>query len=474
MKFPVVVVLSKVVAVLLLIIATFKLFSFLEIHHEEVALKRRTNEHVAVVYALPTFHEEVVSVVACVLQSLGYDVIVYIGNGLHWAGEYLPFSGRRKRTSSAFYGECVSQWVTIRPLMKIVTNPDLLVFVTYPMLVKLGQEDPFAKAYLQRLHETQSRTSVVYVAHRTNELLHTMLYDNEQYIPRNRSSFLLLGEHTYLDAQRVVREHTEVKSYGNINPLTSPISLQYILPVLPAGFISPPPLAPQTYTPTFTMQGNFGGKHAHRKNPVGVLDCLRQQESLPLCDMKKKSSTNERHRRLNETRTEIYQQQQSLQNTGRLCRQMHGTQSVGIDLVGHVTGDEDLQLGSLVTGSVRVLSGLPHTEYYESISRAKFVLLGIAEKDYLTTRATSSVPAALIAQVPLVASREFLRLYPCLRDAPVHRLVAKDTECEAIGAALDLSPEQYEQARIEIANCTAFFWSHAQDTFRHMAAKRLN
>lgn len=457
MKFPVTL-LSKVAVVIVLAIATFKLFSFLEIHHEEVALKRRTNEHIAVIYALPTFHEEVVSVVACLLQSLGYDVIVYIGNGLHWAGEYLPFSGKRKRTSSAFYGECVSQWVTIRPLMKIVTNPDLLVFITYPMLVKLGQEDPFARAYLQRLYETESRTSVVYVAHRTNELLHPMLQQNEQFIPLNRSTFLLLGEHTYLDATRVVQEHE-----ATMEPR---ISLQYIIPVLPIGFISPPPQAPQAYTPTFTMQGNFGGKHAHRKDPAGIVDCLRQQESLLLCE---KASTT--RRRLSNGTIQNQSHQQSL---GRLCRDSRGTHTVGIDLVGHVTGNEDLQLGTLSSGSVRVLSGLPHTEYYEAISRAKFVLLGIAEKDYLTTRATSSVPAALIAQVPLVASREFLKLYPCLRDAAIHKRVARDTECESIGAALDLSPEQYEQARQEIANCSAFFWSQAQDTFKQIATKRFN
>jgi hypothetical protein len=46
-----------------------------------------------VVYAGPTFHDEVASVVACILHNLGYYVVVYIGNGVHFAGMMIPFSG---------------------------------------------------------------------------------------------------------------------------------------------------------------------------------------------------------------------------------------------------------------------------------------------------------------------------------------------------------------------------------------------
>jgi hypothetical protein len=41
-----------------------------------------TNTKVAVIYALPTFHEEVTSVMACILNDLGYYVVVYVGNGV--------------------------------------------------------------------------------------------------------------------------------------------------------------------------------------------------------------------------------------------------------------------------------------------------------------------------------------------------------------------------------------------------------
>jgi hypothetical protein len=99
-----------------------------------------------------------------------------------------------------------------------------------------------------------------------------------------------------------------------------------------------------------------------------------------------------------------------------------GGVSISIDLVGHLNGE--VQVGTLKTGEVRFLSDLRSRDYYEALSRARFMLAAIGEKEYLTSRATSSVPAALIAHVPLVTSGEFLSIYPCLRDAPMHRWIA--------------------------------------------------
>ena len=45
------------------------------------------------VYAGPTFHDEVASVAACILHDLGFYVVVYIGNGWHFMGMMVPFSG---------------------------------------------------------------------------------------------------------------------------------------------------------------------------------------------------------------------------------------------------------------------------------------------------------------------------------------------------------------------------------------------
>lgn len=51
------------------------------------------SSRVALVYAGPTFHDEVASVAACILHDLGFFVVVYIGNGVHFGGMMVPFSG---------------------------------------------------------------------------------------------------------------------------------------------------------------------------------------------------------------------------------------------------------------------------------------------------------------------------------------------------------------------------------------------
>lgn len=53
------------------------------------------SSRVALVYAGPTFHDEVASVAACILHDLGFFVVVYIGNGVHFGGMMVPFSGEK-------------------------------------------------------------------------------------------------------------------------------------------------------------------------------------------------------------------------------------------------------------------------------------------------------------------------------------------------------------------------------------------
>ena len=64
--------------------------------------------NVAVVYAGPTFHDEVASVAACILHDLGYYVVVYIGNGIHFGGMMVPFSGASYHSTSVTFPKDVT------------------------------------------------------------------------------------------------------------------------------------------------------------------------------------------------------------------------------------------------------------------------------------------------------------------------------------------------------------------------------
>ena len=100
--------------------------------------------------------------------------------------------------------------------------------------------------------------------------------------------------------------------------------------------------------------------------------------------------------------------------------------------------------------------------------------VGITEREYYYNRATSSVPAALISRVPLVAHTEFLQLYPCLREAKMHQYMARNTECESIEIALSLNNAQYQIAKNEIMNCTNFLWQQGLNTFENIIETNKN
>ena len=67
--------------------------------------------------------------------------------------------------------------------VKHVTDPDLMVFVTYPMMERGGKPDKYALALLRRLQEDRSATPVVLVTHRTTELFHPSMADIERLLP---------------------------------------------------------------------------------------------------------------------------------------------------------------------------------------------------------------------------------------------------------------------------------------------------
>lgn len=133
--------------------------------------------------------------------------------------------------------------------------------------------------------------------------------------------------------------------------------------------------------------------------------------------------------------------------------------------------DGPLPLAKLKTGSITVKSGLNAVQYYEEIARSKFMVLGIIQRDYLINRATSSVPAAMISQVPVAFTNEYLQTYPCLRDAPMHRKISKDKECDAITAALKVTYEEYQILKNEIRNCSSVLWEQSRQVFTKIISR---
>jgi hypothetical protein len=425
----------------------------------------------AAIYARPTFHEEVVSTMACMLHDEGFFVSVYIGSGFSVGRISIPYSDKRKRSADLFYGSCVDRWITITdPLAKssFIPNLDLLIFSTYPIFSHSFAEDKVATSLLKFTSTQRQRgdksTSVVLISHRVNETMHEQLQTIESFIPRNKLAFVFLSEHTELTMRDMLAEKSIPYARVNADNMAEMAiekdmdnyQLSHFFPILPFNYIGTGGgrdvvgeamnslwggIGPKIDTSSFkggqvfSIQGNFGGRHAHRKDVKGTVDCLRELE----VDNEDSGSTT------------------------------LAAGPVHLDLIGHVNGH--VETGELKYGKIRFLSDLSSADYYKAIANTHFMIAAVGEPDYYCCRATSSVPAALISGTPLVARKEFLKYYPCLNSAAIHSLIAKDTECESIKAARELTLEQYLWAREEISNCSAQFYAEGRRLLKAFAVR---
>ena len=329
-----------------------------------------------------------------------------------------------------------------------------------------GLPDKYALSLLRKLHSDSATTSVVMITHRTNELIHDMMKEVENIIPRQQITYMLLGEHTQKSAEAIISKYdstTDPKS--RIITVGDPKSfhLSHFYPVLPIEYVVQQDHLPKrkiidisnsrfpvfkevnnhdddnekktanisnnmkaveknfelrnhdkkaekdSYHPTFVIQGNFGGKHSHRKNLLGTLNCLRAIEDKIMKGktvlsntkttkndaisehkmLKTNSSANTRpnsvinygnttmksiKRRLRKDTSAIEKRFLSEDNTEigkhhKYNPAAQSSESLSIDLIGHLNGKVDV--GTLRTGAVRFLSDLSSKNYYSSISQVR-------------------------------------------------------------------------------------------------------
>jgi hypothetical protein len=169
------------------------------------------------------------------------------------------------------------------------------------------------------------------------------------------------------------------------------------------------------------VQGNFGGKHSHRKDPVGTLNCLRKlEDKLKLESIDKQNELKKERQRgrlirnkLNYRNRKTMEENSDFNNSTKfekngdiknskissefeindnkpIFRKINGydnyfsplessLKSISIDLVGHLNGK--VEVGNLKTGKVRFLSDLGSKDYYEAISKVRKYVIHYYKQD---------------------------------------------------------------------------------------------
>lgn len=290
--------------------------------------------------------------------------------------------------------------------------------------------DPVAHALIKQVHSNE-HTKVILVTHQAKENIWNHARTIAEYIPQDRLIFLFLSEHTYTAAIQLQRQ------------LSLNYSLSFLYPVVPLRLLFTEDKSNEFesyYTDSiakqniFAVQGHFGGIHAKRRNVANTVSCLHNVSD----------NTRELHTKSEPT--------------------SEGSSYPRLNIVGHISGEFPMSKAKNSSVQVSITGELPPLEFYKAIAKSHYLVTSLGSDLYLHRQATSTIPTALILQMPIVTTTHLLRLYPCLRDAPLHRRFTQDTECASMRHVMKLSVQDYLLARDEIANCSVVLWEQAKQT----------
>lgn len=116
-----------------------------------------------------------------------------------------------------------------------------------------------------------------------------------------------------------------------------------------------------------------------------------------------------------------------------------GTRNVTMHLLGH---GKRPAVPAEVARNVVFDERLDYFQFYSIISRTFALLPAFASPTYLDRKASSSVPAALIAGVPLVATRAVLDAYSYIDQEVAWLQGDGETNLDVVGRILDLGPKE--------------------------------
>jgi hypothetical protein len=123
-----------------------------------------------------------------------------------------------------------------------------------------------------------------------------------------------------------------------------------------------------------------------------------------------------------------------------------------LNILGH--GASTMDIPNVLIPHVKKFDDVPFDKFYSVIKNSDF-LLAFLQPDYHydTNRATSSVPAAIMCQVPILLTQKFLNIYDCLAKSPIHQKVSKYSDADGLAAVMKLSVRELILARKEAEHC---------------------
>ncbi|KAI5802004.1 hypothetical protein FPQ18DRAFT_312154 [Pyronema domesticum] len=140
---------------------------------------------------------------------------------------------------------------------------------------------------------------------------------------------------------------------------------------------------------------------------------------------------------------------------GRIFQQLKDFIAGGGNVIMHLLGHgAHPQVPPEITKNVVFDERLAYGEFYGIISKGFALLPAFASKEYLDRKASSSVPAALIGGVPLVATKEIVKAYSYIDESVVWMQNEGEGDLELVGRILKMNPsERRKKKELVRAKC---------------------
>ena len=498
------------ISILLLVILLLMKW-FQSILDKSISSIKLTSTKNAAVYAGRSFHDEVSCSVSCILHELGYEVTVYIENGVHIGGFQVPFTNYRERESSSYYGHCVNHWVTINNDIILPNKVDILVMVTYPMKIDHHRLDPNAFNLLKQLKTNNNKAKLILITHRAKDYFWKYLSNIEEYISPDNIMFMFLAEHVYKHANKLIQNTKNDKN----SHLIDRIHTDYFYPVVPLRYLfqkdafiddnaSASTLQPQqpllhqqqqkqsqqqqllphqlqqhgdeVMNPVrYSIQGHFGGPHSKRRPLLAdVITCLNSiavhnNHTYTTSTIKTTRSSSRINN--NSSTTTI---DSTVSNTGTTTTTNSSntttttttTPSLALSLIGRF--DTTFSIPKLhKTVTLQTYHNIPNNKFYQNIQKSDFLLTAVeVNSSYFDQQATSTIPLALTLNIPIVTNYKFLLLYPCLSNYSYYlSQINSHQDCKNIIKTTTISRKYYKLLTREMQTCSDIYWKHAIQRF---------
>ncbi|EGX45909.1 hypothetical protein TWF173_001525 [Orbilia oligospora] len=292
--------------------------------------------------------------------------------------------------------------------------PDIVVATTCEFDMRKYQEN---MTVLLENHKTYL-FCVIHHADRWGYEKHHLEEALTPWVRANRAEFLALSPHTaeFL-LEQSLKKWKVVKEEGH-QPL-----VRHFVPVFPVQL---PPIPTDDSNLSFGLQGDFGQERRDYKmvfrrlgeflKPASAKPLPPSSPQGPAVPAKRDESEDE------ESQTKIETQ----------------PRNITLHLVGH---GRHPPVPAEVVNNVVFDEGLNYIDFYTILSRCFALLPAFATPEYLDRKASSTVPASLIAGTPLVATKAIISAYAYLTEEAVWLQDESETDFDVIGRVLRMSNE---------------------------------